>query len=204
MEPLTEKQQRILKFIEGRLQAGQAPTQQQIADNFGITQNAVCQLVGYLRKKGYLASTTGHRNLCLSEPYLRSTRFRNALPLVGHVAAGEPILAEERIEKYVEIDKLLGLSQGDFLLRIRGDSMIDAGIMDGDLVVVKPSAEVRSGHIAVVMLDDEATVKRVFFEKDRIALKPANAAAGYKTRYIRRQEKDVRIVGRVVGSLRTL
>ena len=204
MEPLTEKQQAIFKFIETRLLDNNPPSQREVADNFGLAQNSVFQIVGYLKKKGYLADTGDHRGLRLSKEYLRHTQSRNGIPIVGQVAAGEPILAEQNIEEYAEIKNLLGLSDDCFLLRVRGDSMVDEGIMDGDLVAVKPAVRVDNGQIAVVLLDDEATVKKVFIQKNRIALKPANKAAGYKTKYLKRTERQIRIIGKVVGCLRSI
>ncbi|HLB73140.1 MAG TPA: transcriptional repressor LexA, partial [Sedimentisphaerales bacterium] len=124
-------------------------------------------------------------------------------PLVGRVAAGEPILAEENIEEYVSLPDMFGRTDGAFLLKVVGDSMVDEGIMDGDLVLVRPTSTIDNGQIGVVLLDDEATVKRIYIQSNRIALKPANRAAGYETRYIKRSERDVRIIGKVIGCLRT-
>jgi repressor LexA len=126
------------------------------------------------------------------------------IPIVGQVAAGEPILAEQNIEGYVDIKQLLGLSDDVFLLKVCGDSMVDVGIMDSDYVTVKPASRVENGQIAVVLLDDEATVKKVYVQKNRIALRPANRAAGYKTQYVKRGDKNVRIIGKVTGCIRTL
>jgi repressor LexA len=204
MEPLTVKQQRVLEFIAGRLGEGRPPSQREIADHFGLVQNAAYQLVGYLKKKGYLVEAGGHRGLRLSPEYQQQQRVpEEGLPIIGRVAAGTPILAQENIEGYLSVEKLFGQGAGTFLLRVAGDSMVDEGIMDGDLVVVKASATIEEGQIGIVLLDDEATVKRVFFQKDRIALKPANRRAGYRTRYIRQFDKDVRILGQVVGCIRT-
>lgn len=204
MQCLTEKQQKIFKFIEGRLLNSNPPSQREIADHFGLAQNSIYQIVNYLRKKGYLSDTAGHRGLRLSKEYLRSIQDADGVPVVGKVAAGEPILAEENIEEYVNIRRLLGLSDDVFLLRVSGDSMIDEGIMDGDLVTVKPETRIESGQIAVVLLDDEATLKKIHIQRDRIALKPANKAAGYKTKYIKRTDKDIRIIGKVTGCLRVM
>ena len=204
MEPLTEKQKKIFTFIEGRLRDGEPPSQREIAEHFGLAQNSVYQIIGYLKKKGYLSDVGGHRGLRLSAKCLDSLRQKQGLPIVGQVAAGEPILAQQNIEEYLDIKDLLGLPEDVFLLRVRGDSMTDVGIMDGDYVAVKPASTVENGQIAVVLLDDEATVKRVYVQKNRIALKPANRAAGYKTRYVKRGDKDVRIIGKVIGCLRTL
>ncbi len=203
MEPLTTKQRQVLEFIAGRLKENLPPSQQEIADHFGLVQNAAFQLVGYLRKKGYVVDAGGHRGLRLSPEYLAQRRETEGLPILGRVAAGTPILAEENIEGYVSVERLFGRKEGTFLLRVAGDSMIDEGIMDGDLVVVQAGSTIADGEIGIVLLDEEATVKRVFVQKDRIALKPANHKAGYKTRYIKRFDKDVRILGKVVGCIRT-
>lgn len=203
MEPLTEKQQKVLAFIAGRLEGNTPPSQREIARHFGLAQNAVYQLVGYLKMKGYLVNSGGHRGLRLSPAYLGRLRETQGVPILGRVAAGEPILAEENIEGYLDLEKLFDRSRGTFLLKVSGDSMVDEGIMDGDYVLVKLASTIANGQIGVVLLDDEATVKRVFVQKHRIALKPANKRAGYKTRYIRQFDKDVRIIGKVVGCIRT-
>jgi repressor LexA len=202
MEPLTPKQQQVLEFVAGRLGENAPPSQREIADHFGLAQNAAYQLVSYLRKKGYVVDAGGHRGLRLSEEYLEQVQEKEGLPVIGRVAAGTPILAEQNIEGYVNVERLFGRTKGTFLLRVAGDSMVDEGIMDGDYVVVKAGPTIEDGQIGIVLLDDEATVKRVFVQKDRIALKPANRRAGYRTRYVRQFDKDVRIVGKVVGCIR--
>jgi repressor LexA len=204
MEQLTDKQQKVLGFIEDRLQSNEPPSQREIARHFRLAQNAVYQLVGYLKKKGYLVGSGGHRGLRLSEMYLNKKRESEGIPIVGRVAAGEPVLAQENIEGYVNLNELLGQSKDMFILKVAGDSMVDEGIMDGDYVVVKPAATIENGQIAVVLLDDEATVKKVYIQRGRIALKSANRTAGYKTRYIKKSEKTVRIIGRVTSCLRLL
>jgi len=204
MEFLTEKQQKVLTFIEGRLSDGEPPSQREIARHFRLPQNAVYQLVGYLKSKGYLSDSGGHRGLRLSEEYLKEKRRTEGIPVVGRVAAGEPILAEENVEQYMDLKELLGLPAEVFLLKVSGDSMIDEGIMDGDYVAVKPSSAIENGKISVVLLGDETTVKRVHVRRDRIALQPANKAAGYKTKYVRRGNEKVQIVGKVVGCIRRM
>jgi repressor LexA len=204
MEPLTEKQQKVLKYIEGRLQKNSPPSQMETAQHFGLTQNAVYQLIGYLKKKGYLTDSGGHRGLRLSKTYLDNNKQTEGIPIVGRVAAGEPILAEENIEGYMNPEGLFGRPKNTFILKVVGDSMIDEGIMDGDYVVVEPHPKIENGQIGVVLLDDEATIKRIYFQRDRIALKPANRAAGYKTRYIKPTDKNVRIIGKVIGCFRRL
>ncbi len=204
MQALTEKQRLVMAYIEKRLRQSDPPSQQEIADHFGMVQNSVCQILAYLENKGYVVRSGRHRGIRLSPDYLAETEQPEGVPLLGHVAAGEPILAAENIDRYLDIRTLLGLTDNVFLLRVQGDSMIDEGIMDGDLVVVRPQSQSADGDLAVVMLDDEATVKRVYFQKDRIALKPANRRGKYKTRYIKRCERQIRIVGKVTGCIRSI
>ncbi|MHC4533011.1 MAG: transcriptional repressor LexA [Planctomycetota bacterium] len=204
MEPLTEKQLKVLRFIEKRLKDNKPPSQREVAEHFSLAQNAVYQLINYLRNKGYLVNLGGHRGVRLSKKYLEKKKQTDGIPIVGRVAAGEPILAEENIEGYVDLKELFGRSMDRFILKIVGDSMVDEGIMDGDYVVVQPRQKIENGQIGVVLVDDEATIKRVYIQRDRIALEPANKAAGYKTKYIRRGQKDVRIIGKVTGCFRML
>lgn len=204
MELLTEKQQKVFAFIEERLRGGNPPSQREIARHFKLAQNAVYQLVGYLKKKGYLSDSGGHRGLRLSKEYLDEKRRTEGIPVVGRVAAGEPILAQENIDEYANLKELLGLPADAFLLKVVGESMIDEGIMDGDFVAVRPSRTIENGKIAVVLLDDETTVKRIYIQRDRITLQPANKAAGYKTKYVKRGSKRVRIVGSVIGCIRKI
>jgi repressor LexA len=204
MEPLTESQHKAFRFIENRLKDNKPPSQREMAQHLGLSRAAVRQFIGYLKKKGFIVDSGGHRGLRLSKEYLDKKRQTYGIPVVGRVAAGEPILAEENIEAYINVRKLLGPSDDVFLLKISGDSMVDEGILDGDYVVVKPIPTIQNGHIGVVLLDDEATVKRVYVQRDRIALKPANQAAGYKTRYVKRNDKAIRVIGKVIGCIRTI
>jgi repressor LexA len=204
MEVLTEKQQRVLAFVESRLREGKPPSQREIARHFYLAQNAVYQLIGYLKAKGYLIDSGGHRGLRLSREYLEGKRQAEGVPIVGRVAAGEPILAEENVEGYADLNEFFGLHEDVFLLKVSGNSMIDEGIMDGDYVAVQPGDKIENGRIGVVLLEDEATVKRIYIQRGRIALQPANKAAGYKTRYVKRGNERVRIVGKVIGCIRKM
>ncbi len=204
MEPLTEKQQKVFRFIEKRLQENKPPSQQEVAERFGIAQNAAYQVINYLKKKGYLVDSGGHRGLRLSKEYLEKKRQTDGIPVVGRVAAGEPIFAEQNIEGYIDLKDLFRQSKDRFIVKVVGDSMADEGIMDGDYVVVQPRQKIENGQIGVVLLDDEATVKRIYIQRGQIALEPANKAAGYKTKYIRRGDKNVRIIGKVTGCFRML
>ncbi len=204
MELLTEKQQKVLRYIEDRLQKDSPPSQREIASHFGLAQNAVYQLVSYLKKKGYLTNSGGHRGLRLSKAYLDRIRRSEGIPIVGRVAAGTPILAEENIEGYIYPKELFGPAGNTFALKVIGDSMVDAGIMDGDFVVVKPACEVINGRIGVVLLNDEATVKRIHIQRNRIVLEPANKSASYKTIYVKKDSEFVRIIGKVTGCFRKM
>ncbi len=204
MEPLTEIQQKLLRFIEKRLEDNNPPSQREIARHLGLSRRSVRQIISYLKKKGYVIDLGGHRGLRLSKEYLDARRETEGIPIVGRVAAGEPILVEENIEGYADMNGLFGHAENVFLLKVVGDSMVDEGIMDGDFVVVKETSAIENGQIGVVLLDHEATVKRIYVQRNRIALKSANRAAGYKSRYIKRaDDKDVRVIGKVIGCIRT-
>jgi repressor LexA len=123
---------------------------------------------------------------------------RPGLPVVGQVAAGQPILAEENIEDYVQVPPIAGGDQGEYVLRVRGDSMKDVGILEGDYVVVRPQDTATDGEIVVALVGEEATVKRFFRERDHVRLQPENASM----EPIR--SKDVRVLGRVVGLFRNV
>jgi repressor LexA len=120
------------------------------------------------------------------------------LPLVGHVAAGQPVLAEENIEEYVPVPEIAGGEEGEFVLRVRGDSMKNAGIFEDDYVIVRGQDTARNGEIVVALVGEEATVKRFFREADHVRLQPENDAL----EPIR--SRDVRILGRVVGVCRRM
>ena len=122
----------------------------------------------------------------------------DSLPLVGSVAAGAPVLAEENVEEYVPVPELAGGGDGQYLLQIKGESMKDASILDGDYVVVRSQDTARDGDIVVALIGEEATVKRFYRESDHIRLQPENDAM----EPIR--SPDVKVLGRVVGLLRSV
>lgn len=202
MKPVTRKQKMVLDHVVKQLAAGQPPSQREMADHFDMAQNSIYQLVGYLKKKGYLEDLGGHRGLRLSRRYAKQIQKSSGIPVVGRVAAGMPILAEENIESYLDLANMVKRPKGVFSLRVAGDSMIDDGIMDGDYVLVRPRNEIDNGRIGVVLIDDEATVKRIFKQKNRVVLKSANKKARYKPIYISAKE-NLRIIGQVIGCVRT-
>jgi repressor LexA len=126
----------------------------------------------------------------------KSAVVPSGLPVVGQVAAGQPVLAEENIEEYVPVPPIAGGDEGEFVLRVTGDSMINAGIFEGDYVVVRPQDTATDGEIVVALVGEEATVKRFYREDDHVRLQPENdALAPIRSR-------DVKLLGRVVGVCR--
>lgn len=195
---LTPKQLRVLTFIRDFSRAkGYSPTMQELADEFGVSKVTVFEHVSALHKKGYLKrSRHKARSLQLSDsirfPDERATR----LPLAGTIAAGAPIEAIEQNES-LDLEEMFVSSHGNFVLRVRGDSMIEDQICDGDYVIIEKRETARDGETVVALLDDgEATLKRFYREPRGIRLQPANPA--YKPIHT----KSVQIQGVVVGILR--
>jgi repressor LexA len=203
---LTKRQQEIFDFIK-RYSAknGYPPTVRDIGKAVGLASSSTVHAhLANLEKLGLLRrDPTKPRALELLDRAVDSVRsaVRPAgVPLVGSVAAGQPILAEENIEEYVDVPAAVGGEDGDFVLRVRGESMIDAGILEGDFVVVRPQDVAVDGEIVVALVGDEAeaTVKRFFHEPDHVRLQPENRTM----EPIR--SKDVRVLGKVVGLYRSV
>jgi len=203
---LTKRQQEIFDFIK-RYSAknGYPPTVRDIGKAVGLASSSTVHAhLANLEKLGLLRrDPTKPRAIELLDRAVESVRsaVRPAgVPLVGSVAAGQPILAEENIEEYVDVPAAAGGEDGDFVLRVRGDSMIDAGILEGDFVVVRPQDVAVDGEIVVALVgeESEATVKRFFHEPDHVRLQPENETM----EPIR--SKDVRVLGKVVGLYRSV
>src|SRR5450755_4702934 len=174
---LTSRQRQILDWIRGFLEAmGMPPTRAEIAAGLGFsTASSAEDHLQALAKKGALEITPGAaRGLRLKD--IPGVPLQGTLPLVGRVAAGSPILAAEHIEAQYRIDATLFAPHADYLLRVRGTSMQDIGILDGDLLVVHRSAEARSGQIVVARLGEEVTVKRLKRRGREITLVAENPA----------------------------
>lgn len=180
--PLTENQRRVLDCIERYFaQHGCAPTLREIAETLGFARHSSAQdYVEALVRKGALERLPRHRGLRLAA---RGGRARSAsahalsahsLPLIGRVAAGSPILAQGNVEQQIGIDASLFRPAADYLLRVVGSSMRDAGILDGDLIAVHRTVEAAQGRIVVARLDDEVTVKRLDSRDGRVRLLPEN------------------------------
>ena len=197
---LTKRQKEIFDFI-GKYAAktGYPPTVREIGKAVGLhSSSTVHAHLANLEKIGLLRRDPSKPRAIevLFDKAKRTIRPESGLPLVGQVAAGEPILAEENIEEYIEIPDVIGGEDGDYILRVCGESMKDAGILEGDYVVVRPADEAPNGEIVVALIGEEATVKRFFRESDHIRLQPENAAM----KPIRTTEAT--ILGRVVGVFR--
>jgi len=164
MEPLTRRQQQILDFIADAIAEGYPPTLAEIARHFGFNSpNAAVDHLKALARKGAIELIEG------ASRGIRLTA-EQGLPLIGRVAAGSPILAEENVQARYRIDPVLFKPRADYLLKVRGMSMRDAGIFDGDLVAVHRSGEARSGQIVVARMHDEVTVKRLHRRGHRVEL----------------------------------
>lgn len=199
---LTKRQQEIFDFIK-RYSAkyGYPPTVRDIGKAVGLASSSTVHAhLSNLEKIGLLRRDPSKpRAIELFDRAADSVKSLvrpNGLPLVGQVAAGQPVLAEENIEEYVDVPGVAGGEDGEYLLRVRGDSMKDAGILEGDFVVVRPQDTAQDGDIVVALVGEEATVKRFFGEDDHVRLQPENEAM----EPIR--SKEVRVLGRVVGLLR--
>ena len=195
MPELTSLQGRVLLFIQQCLRGtGGAPSFRRIAAHLDVDVRSAYQHVQALERKGCLERSRGRIDL------VGEHRPPRGLPILGRVAAGAPILAAQNIEGHLDLaGKLKG--EGLFLLRVKGDSMTGAGIQDGDLVLAREQPSVADGEIAVVVIGEEATIKRVRLEKNAIRLEPANGK--YKARRYG-QSEDVKIAGKVLMALREL
>jgi repressor LexA len=198
MSDLSERQQAILKFIARHCQdTGYPPTVREIGLAVGLASpSTVHAHLAKLEAAGCIRrDPTKPRAMLVNAPASpsRASRRQDPLPLVGSVAAGAPRLAEEHVEDWVDSP-----FAGDFVLRVVGDSMINAGILDGDLVVVRQQDTAADGEIVVAMLEDEATVKRLRKRGGRVWLQPENPA------YAPIVADEARLLGRVVGVMRTL
>ena len=205
---LTDRQQEILDFIQIYANHnGYPPTYREIGKQFNIVSTfGVKRHIDALVKKGFLSNESKtSRTIALVENTLNKSKqiLDNmiGIPIVGRVAAGQPILAEENIEGNVLVDAALLNKRNDcFGLKVRGDSMINAGILENDLVIVSPQKNASNGDIVVALLQDEATMKRFIAKDNKIYLMPENEK--YNPIEIADRE-DFSIIGKVIGVFRT-
>jgi repressor LexA len=203
-DALTDRQREILDFISRSIaKRGYPPTLREIGSHFGIkSTNGVNDHLRALEKKGYL-----HREDLKSRalrPIVSSTGQMVEVPILGKVAAGQPLLATRNYEDTVKVDRFfIGQNQEVFALRVKGESMIEDGIFDGDYVFIRKQLQANPGETVVVMIDDEATVKRYYPEGETIRFQPANASM--QPILVRKRDfKSVNILGIVIGVYRKM
>jgi repressor LexA len=181
MKTLTDKQKDVLTFITNKVHGdGFPPTLQEIADQLRVkSNNAVLNHLTALEKKGYIEKRKDgtSRGIRVLKPIATGeTMTERRLPLLGSVSAGSPLLAEQNVQNYVAIPKFLMPERAEyFVLQVQGDSMIEAGIHENDLVVVQMTNDVRSGDIVVALIGNETTVKRLMVKNGLQYLKPENS-----------------------------
>lgn len=208
-EKLTHRQQQIYDFICEEVTAkGYPPSVREIAAAVGLrSPSTVHTHLHVLEDKGYIKrdlskpralEITAQSAPTVSNADLVPSNEMVTLPIVGRVAAGQPILAEQNIEDTITLPTSIVGDSASFVLRVRGESMIGAGIFDGDFVVVKEQKDAANGQIVVALIDDSATVKTFYREPNRIVLRPENAFMA--PIYV----KEVRILGRVVALIRSI
>lgn len=206
---LTERQDEILKFIIlNKEKFGYPPSIPEIQEKFSFkSPNAVQDHLGALERKGYI-SRRAHKARSievLGHTTLMENDKNNAIeiPIVGEISAGRPILAQENIEGNIVIDKsIVKNSNGIFALRVKGDSMINTGILNGDYVIASQQQDAEQGDIVVALIEDEATVKRFYKEKNRIRLQPENDTM--EAIIIKPNENNVKIIGKIESVIRKI
>jgi repressor LexA len=199
---LTARQRELFDFLKDFFrEKGFPPTLREMASHFGLKgPRGPQKTLNILERKGYIRKIPGESRAIEILGFSSSNII--SIPIVGRVRAGEPILAIENIEGYFNLDRSFASSKDVFLLRVQGDSMIDAHIQDGDFALVKPQSNTENGEIVVALIEDEATIKRIFTERDLIRLEPANPHM--EPIVIKKGEKKVSLVGKVVGIFRKL
>lgn len=202
-EKLTTRQKQLLDYIVKQIRDHNLPPSiSEMATYLGVkSKNAVSKLLGTLEEHGYIETSGKARGITVLNSLAQSLeKGLIRVPILGSIQAGSPHYAEEFVEDWVNLPQTLVKGRRDvFLLKVRGDSMVNAGIFEGDLVIVKPTREVRNNDIVVALLHDEATVKRFVQIKNRAYLKAENP--DYPNIY---PKEEWMIQGKVVGVIRNL
>lgn len=198
MKELTERQKAVLAFINSYIDSHRyPPTIREIAERFSISVKGAYDHMKALEKKGSLR-LEGNRSRALEIIGREEPRDSVArLHLLGEVAAGKPIMAEENWENSVDVPAYMAHGKSCFALKVKGDSMKDAGIMNGDIAVIESRQTAENGEIVVALIEDQVTMKRFFKESNRVRLQPENDA--YKPTFY----QEIKILGRLQGILRT-
>lgn len=199
MERLTLRQKRVMEFLREHVNArGYPPTMREMGEALGFSWPAARGHLRALERKGLIRiNPRKSRGVEITGMAPGNTL---PLPLVGDIRAGRPLLAREEIGQTVAVDRNLFRDEDAFVLRVTGDSMRDAGILEGDYVVVSPSREVSPGSIGVALIGEEATVKRIYPDREAVTLVPANSAMAPESH----DPREVTILGRVTGVIRKL
>ncbi len=198
-----KKRMRILDYLRKcHEETGVYPTIREICQYMGYkSTNTAAYHLARLEEEGLLGRSEHQARAYTIKGHSRTDGV--GIPLIGRVAAGEPILAAENFEEYVDIDSMFSVSRGGtYALRVQGTSMIEAGIYEGDLVIIRASSQVDRGEIAVVVIDEEATVKCVYDEGTHWRFQPRNAAMD--PIIVSKKKRNVRIAGKVIGVIRQL
>lgn len=200
MVNLTEKEKEVYKFISECLEKnGYAPSVRDVCAAVGMkSTSSVHEYIRRLEAKGYIRKSSGKSRALTIEGGVQSESAKmKKVPILGRVTAGQPILAVENYEGYVDFPVTMAKGKANlFALRVMGESMIEAGILDGDIVVVESKQYADNGEIVVAMIDDEATVKRFFRDNGRIRLQPENHTM--QPIY----SKEVTVLGKVIANFR--
>ncbi len=175
---LTEKQEKIFIFIKNCIKdSGFPPTVREIGDNFEITVKGAYDHIKAIEKKGFIKTEQNKsRAIVVLEDDVVEETTSLKIPLVGRIAAGSPILAEENIEDYLSFPQSMLPSGDHFALYVQGDSMIEGGIYDGDIAIIKQQNVANNGEIVAAMVDDEATLKKLKIKDNQVQLMPQNSA----------------------------
>lgn len=198
---LTKRQEMILQFVLDYVQKeGYPPSIREIGAHFEIgSLRGVTVHLDALEKKGYIQRSNTPRSIKVTHPQYQSSSRVAMLPLIGSIAAGVPIQAQEHVEDLIPVPSdMVSRIEGAFLLRVKGDSMSGEGIMPRDLVMVKPQRTANHGDLVAVLMGEEATVKRINFAKDGVKLMPSNP--NYAP--IPVEQEDATIIGKIIGLLR--
>lgn len=207
-DDLTQRQELLLNIIAEKIQnEGRSPSIPELMVDMKVSSpNGIAKHLHALETKGYIIRDKGARGIRLAKDtgVFRSDPDKGVsyIPLVGNIAAGSPILAQENVEETFAVpESMTDTSADTFFLRVKGESMIEEGILPGDLVMVRKCDTVSNGELAAVLVEDEATVKRFYREKNRIVLQPSNQY--YEPIIIEADSARCSIIGRVIGLMRS-
>ncbi len=200
MRELTDRQKEVLSYISSFTKDNSfPPTVREISDKFSISLRAVQDHISALQKKGFISiKPKSSRSIKIINETEEKETFVSKVPLLGTIAAGKPLLSEENLDGYVNLaEPFVRPGKNYFALRVRGTSMINAGILEGDLAIVEQTSTAIDGQIVVAVIDDAITLKRYYKESDSVRLQPENPA--FKPIYV----KDLRVVGILSNIVRT-